>query len=35
MAILVLLAGAAKCDPMQDRDVVLDHSGLTDHEPVA
>src|SRR6266478_3851040 len=33
MAVLVLLAGAAQRDAVQDRDVVLDHSGLTAHEP--
>src|ERR1700704_208873 len=32
MAVLVLLAGAAECDPMQDRDIVFDHSGLADDE---
>src|SRR6266404_4336035 len=33
MAVLVLLAGAAQRDAVQDRDVVLDHSGLTAYEP--
>src|ERR1019366_3515127 len=33
MAVLVLLAGAAKRDAVQDRDVVFDHRGLTAHEP--
>src|SRR5258707_7401317 len=33
MAILVLLAGAAKRDAVQDRDVVFHHSGLADDEP--
>ena len=33
MAILVLLAGAAQRDAVQNRDVVLDHSGLTAYEP--
>src|ERR1700730_7083060 len=33
MAILVLLAGAAKRDAVQDRDVVFDHGGLAAHEP--
>src|SRR6266852_6962074 len=32
MAILVLLAGAAQRDAVQDRDIVFDHSGLADHE---
>src|SRR6202035_2783733 len=32
MAVLVFLAGAAKGDAVQDRDVVLDHSGLTADE---
>src|SRR6266404_5584320 len=32
MAVFVLLAGAAQRDAVQDRDVVLDHSGLTAHE---
>ena len=30
MAILVLLAGAAERDAVQDRDVVFDHSGFAD-----
>ena len=33
MAVLVLLAGAAERDAMQDRHVVLDRGGLADHEP--
>src|SRR5258708_33314779 len=33
MAVLVLLAGAAKRNAVQDRDVVFDHSGLADDEP--
>src|SRR5260221_11509647 len=33
MAVLVLLAGAAQRDAVQDRDVVLDHGGLTAYEP--
>src|SRR4249920_1054199 len=32
MAILVLLAGAAERDAVQDRNVVLDHSGLAADE---
>ena len=32
MAILVLLAGAAERDAVQDRDVVLDHRGLAADE---
>src|SRR6267143_554937 len=32
MAVLVLLAGAAKRNAVQDRDVVFDHSGLADDE---
>src|SRR6202022_5199227 len=32
MAVLILLAGAAKRDAVQDRDVVLDHRGLTADE---
>src|ERR1700692_3126534 len=32
MAVLVLLAGAAERDAVQDRDVVFDHSGLTRDE---
>src|SRR3979411_903205 len=32
MAVLVLLAGAAKRDAVQDRDVVFDHSGLADDD---
>src|SRR5260370_38470574 len=32
MAILVLLAGAAQRDAVQDRDIVFDHSGLAGHE---
>src|ERR1700738_1243020 len=32
MTILVFLAGAAKRDAVQDRDVVFDHGGLTAHE---
>src|ERR1700692_1545440 len=32
MAVLVLLAGAAERDAVQDRDVVLDQGGLADHE---
>src|ERR1700737_399737 len=32
MAILVLLAGAAQRDAVQDRDVVFDHGGLAAHE---
>src|SRR5438876_885288 len=33
MAVLVLLAGAAQRHVVQDRDVVLDHSGLAAYEP--
>src|ERR1700733_2473575 len=33
MAVLVLLAGAAERDAVQDRNVVLDDSGLAAHEP--
>src|SRR5258708_1338063 len=32
MAVLVLLAGAAKGDAVQDRKVVCDHRGLADDE---
>ena len=32
MAVLVLLAGAAERDVMQDRDVVVDHRGLAHHQ---
>src|SRR6202163_4420735 len=32
MTVLVLLAGAAKRDAVQDRDVVLDHGSLAAHE---
>ena len=32
MAVPVFLAGATQRDTMQDRDVVLDHRGLADHE---
>ena len=32
MAVLVLLTGAAERDAMQDRNVVLDHSGLAADE---
>ena len=32
MAIPVLLAGAAERHALQDRDVVVDHRGLADHE---
>src|SRR5215510_15219022 len=33
MAVARLLAGAAKRHLLQDRDVILDHSGLTHDEP--
>ena len=32
MTVLVLLAGAAERDAVQDRDVVFDHGGLADHK---
>ena len=32
MAVPVFLAGAAERHVLQDRDVVLDHRGLADHE---
>src|SRR5437763_9177599 len=33
MAVLVLLAGAAERNAVQDRDVVVDHRGFADYEP--
>src|SRR5438445_9614749 len=32
MAVLVLLAGTAKRDAVQDRDIIVDHGGLAAHK---